>query len=223
MEFKNPLSNSTKKSNKTINENNNQTNAKGKNTTQANKLIRAISNRTKERMEKFNLILKPPFIPRECGQVVIIKAKMLINTNDYSKKTDAFFTLGPLRLNIFEKYDIDSLINSLNMQRLNRELKILKGSLNCLFFHERKYFFHNATICIENREILEQIKKAFLYYKDCIPVNYKKSNVEELETLLNVLNTPDQVEYKLTKFKRALAEDLTQKGVKINLLISNII
>ena len=96
----------------------------------------------------------------------------------------------------------------------NLFLLILKGSLNCVFFHDEVKMHHNVSMCIEDKNTTNQIIEAYEFFSKCSPrKNDILSKIDKLETLVNTLSNPDQDVYKIDNFKRALSEDLTGKGV----------
>lgn len=109
----------------------------------------------------------------------------------------------------------DSLVNSKSMAGLDHHIDVLKGSKDCLFFHDMNNNLRNISVCISDKNTTNQILDAFTYLQKCS--NYKgsrgMSKEETLERLLNTLDNPDQDVYKLPNFKRALKESLTEKGV----------
>jgi len=170
-----------------------------------------------------SVVDKAPYKPVDCSQTVILKAKRLVNDYDYAVKKDAFFTLTPIRINIFDELNPNSLIKTTKMAGLDHHVEILKGSLNCLFFHAEENRRHNISMCIEDKNTTNQILEAYNFYSKCAskPSNLH-SKIDALEKLLNTLNDPSQKEYKIPNFKRALAENLTGKGVNFifNFLVS---
>ena len=165
--------------------------------------------------EEFPLVVDTaPYLPVDCSQTVILKAKRLANDYDYAVKKDAFFTINPLRINIFDELNADSLINSMGMNGLEEHVNILKGSQNCLFFHEEVNRKHNITMCIDDKNTTHQMIEAFEFFSKCSPQKKNLlSKIDSLEILVNTLSNPKQKEYAIPNFKRAIADELTEQGV----------
>jgi len=146
--------------------------------------------------------------------MVILKGQRLVQDNDYATKKDAFFTMSALRINIFDKKNADSLVNSKSMAGLSNHVDVLKGSKNCLFFHDSNNRHHNISMCIDNKNTTNQILDTFDFFTKCsVSVVKSLSKTNSLEILLNTLNDPEQDLYKIPNFKRALTDSLKSKGV----------
>jgi hypothetical protein len=159
------------------------------------------------------IIDKAPYKPTDCSETVIVKAKKLVNDYDYAKKTEAFFSLSALTLNVFDKNNANALNKSLNMKGISLDINVLKGSLNCQFFHQENKKHHNISMCIEDKNTTAQILSAFNFFHKCASHGDRSpSSQEVLEVLLNTLNNPNQTEYIIPSFKKSLNEDLTARG-----------
>lgn len=167
----------------------------------------------KEKEEFPLLVDKSPYLPVDCSQTVVLKAKRLEKDNNYAVKKDAFFTINPLRINVFDEMNADSLVNSLGMPGLDEHADILKGSLNCIFFHDEVKRHHNVSMCIDDKNTTNQVIEAYEFFRKCSPKKQELlSKIDNLEILVNTLSNPSQNEYKIPNFKRALAEDLKENG-----------
>lgn len=132
--------------------------------------------------------------------------------------------MSALRINIFDKKNADSLVNSKRVPGLSHKVDVLKGSKNCLFFQDTKNRQRNISMCIEDKNTTAQILDAFEYFHKCSDLIGKSLSEEDsLEQLLNTLDNPTQEEYKIPNFKRALTDSLTQKGVKYFFYFINIV
>jgi len=159
------------------------------------------------------IIDKAPYLPTDCSETVLIKAKRLVHDNDYANKKDSVFTMSALRINIFDSMDANSLVNSKRVPGLSHRVNVLKGSANCLFFQDSKNRQRNISMCIEDKNTTAHILDAFAFFHKCSELVVRSLSEEDsLEKLLNTLDNPKQEEYKIPNFKRALAESLTEKG-----------
>lgn len=122
--------------------------------------------------------------------------------------------MSALRINIFDEKTPDSLVNSKGMTGLDPHVDVLKGSKNCLFFHDMQNRHHNISLCIDDKNTTSQILDTYSFYQKCFGnVGKVLSAGDSLEKLLNTLNNPDQDLYKIPNFKNALTESLTATGV----------
>lgn len=193
------------------------TTTKNKNSTSTNYTKSNNENKNSKNEEKFPAVVdKAPYIPVDCSQTLILKAKRLANDNNYAVKKEAFFTMNPIRINVFDQMNAASLLKSIRMPGLDWDLNILSGSLNCLFFHDEVKRHHNVSMCIDDKNTTNQIKEAYNFFRKCENTNKKlRSKIDDLEILVNTLSNPKQEEYKIPDFKRQLAEKLTEEGVII--------
>jgi hypothetical protein len=161
------------------------------------------------------LVENAPYKPIDCTQTVILKAQRLLNDYDYANKKEAFFTMNAFRINIFDQKSPDSFVNSIGLKGLNKTVDVLKGSKNCLFFSDINDRHLNLSMCIDDKNTTNQILHAYEFYLECSRNDVVKtlSEQDSLEKILNDINNPNQVIYKIPKFRKALINSLTMKGV----------
>lgn len=162
------------------------------------------------------IIEKAPYMPSDCSETVLFKAKRLLHANDYANKKDAYFAMNAIRINIFDDKKPDSLVNSKRIPGLSTRVNILPGSKNCLFFQDSKTKSRNISMCIEDKNMTQQILRAYDFFHECSELVSKQVSEEDsLEKLLNTLDNPTQTVYKIPNFKRALTESLQESGFQV--------
>ena len=110
------------------------------------------------------IIDKAPYVVDSCDQVLYIPGKIITDMNDFSVKTDAFFTLSFYMVNYFEKKEANSLKESFSFDKMFDLPEIIFGSKSCLDYH---YFKRKFTMCLPDKETAQQIIDANAAFFKC--------------------------------------------------------
>jgi hypothetical protein len=88
----------------------------------------------------------------------------LKDLNDFSIKEDRFFTLSVFMINVFLKKDSNSLIESISLDKINDNPKILEGSVGCVKFSDGK---KDIIICLNSEEKAKNLVESYKDFQKC--------------------------------------------------------
>lgn len=121
---------------------------------------------------------------QSCDQVLYIPGKIITNLEDFSTKKDAFFTINIYFANYFESKDPKTLKESISLQKLNKLPQIILGTKSCIEISNVEKSFN---ICLESKEVAEQIIAAFDNYFKCRIGNNLAATDENNKGILKIL------------------------------------
>jgi len=123
----------------------------------------------------------------------------LVDVNDFTKKSPAFFTLSVYLLNIFEKQDINTLIQSVSLNKIITLPQIIPGSVSCINFSNGK---KPVTMCLPDKNQANNVIKAFSQIMKCrMGDNLKDTPVTTIQNILKTSCLGLDVGFDIDKFK----------------------
>lgn len=117
-------------------------------------------------MQNKSRILSAPYKVTQCDQVIEVSGKTLTDMNDFSNKTEKFFTLSTYLVNQFEKKDAAALSKSINVEKIKRKPHIIQGSLSCIEFNPGNDK-DSINICLNTAEEAKNLIKSFDVFSKC--------------------------------------------------------
>jgi len=105
-----------------------------------------------------------PYRVESCDQVLYVPGKTITDLDDFSQKSDAFFTISFYMVNHFEKKDPQTLKESISLDKITELPSIILGTKSCLKIASDEKSFN---ICLSDKETAQQILNAFDAYFKC--------------------------------------------------------
>jgi hypothetical protein len=145
------------------------------------------------------IVTTAPFTISSCDQVIQIETQKLTDLDDFTKKSPAFYTISAFMMNLFEKKDTATLLQSTTLDRMVEMPTIIQGSVSCLEFKENTG--KSLYMCLPNKDNANQMIKAFGQLMKCrMGDNLKDAPASTIKNVLKASCLGLDVNYDIKKF-----------------------
>jgi hypothetical protein len=152
----------------------------------------------------------------DCDQVVLMDAEKIKDHKDYMNRNSAFFTMNAYFVNMFEKKDAKTLIESININHIRSMPTVLFGTKTCLQFRDDDSF-RNLTMCLKDEDRVKKVQDLFNKFLSCrTGVDLGSHTTFDVSSLLNacdeIKNSNGVVSMK--RVQDIFTKSLEEKGVR---------
>ncbi len=109
-------------------------------------------------------VTSPPYMVHDCNQIFLVDAERIISSADYSKREKGLFTLSIYMANVFHAKDVNKLVDSITLDRMNQAPQHLPGAPGCLDFTADG---KNILVCVGSKDVADQLVKATFDFHNC--------------------------------------------------------